>query len=47
MRYILKMIKTFQHKGLSVFHETGKKKHIIPEHALKIELILERLETAK
>jgi len=34
------MIKSFKHKGLQVFFETGSKKGIIPEHADKLARIL-------
>ena len=40
------MIKTFKHKGLKTFFETGSKKGIIPEQALKIGRILDRLDAS-
>jgi toxin HigB-1 len=40
------MIKSFAHKGLEEFHETGSKKGIRPDHAKRLELILDRLEAA-
>lgn len=39
-------IRTFKHKGLSNFFETGIKLGIQPALAKKIELILERLDSA-
>jgi proteic killer suppression protein len=41
------MIKTFQHKGLRVFFETGNKAGIIPNHAEKLKRQLIRLDNAK
>jgi toxin HigB-1 len=40
------MIKSFKHKGLKSFFETGSKKGIIPEHASKIGRILDRLDAS-
>lgn len=40
------MIKSFRHKGLQVFFETGKKSGIQTAHASKIERILDRLNAA-
>ena len=40
------MIKSFKHKGLEDFFNTGKKKEIRPEHAKKLERILDRLNAA-
>jgi proteic killer suppression protein len=40
------MIKSFKHKGLQVFFETGSKKGIIPEHADKLARILDRLDAS-
>ncbi|MBC8553054.1 MAG: type II toxin-antitoxin system RelE/ParE family toxin [Candidatus Brocadiales bacterium] len=37
------MIKSFKHKGLENFFYTGKKKGIRPEHAIRLERILDRL----
>lgn len=39
-------IKTFKSRGLKRFFETGSKSGIQPALALKIELILERLDAA-
>lgn len=39
------MIKSFVHKGLEIYHKTGSKKGIIPDHARKPDFILDRLET--
>jgi proteic killer suppression protein len=40
------MIKSFKHKGLQVFFETGGKKGIISEHADKLARILDRLDAS-
>ncbi len=40
------MIKTFKHKGLRKFFETGDTKLLNPDHIKKIRLILARLNTA-
>jgi len=40
------MIKSFKHKGLQVFFETGSKKGIIPEHADKVARMLDRLDAS-
>ena len=40
------MIRSFRHKGLERFFITGSKKGIIPEHAEKIERILDRLDAS-
>ena len=40
------MIKSFEHKGLEDFFYTGKKKGIKPEHADRLERILDRLNAA-
>ena len=40
------MIKSFKHKGLQTFFETGSKKGIRPEHALKSARILDRLDAS-
>lgn len=40
------MIKSFKHKGLKEFFFTGGKKGIRPEHADKLERILDRLNAA-
>jgi len=40
------MIKSFKHKGLEDFFYTGKKKGIKPEHAKRLERILDRLTAA-
>ena len=40
------MIKSFKHKGLQTFFKTGSKKGIIPEHALKLARILDRLDAS-
>ncbi len=40
------MIKSFNHKGLKEFFYTGSKKGIRPEHADRLERILDRLNAA-
>ncbi len=40
------MIKSFRHKGLETFFYTGSKKGIQPEHANRLERILDRLNAA-
>ena len=40
------MIKSFKHKGLEDFFYTGKKKGIKPQHADRLERILDRLNAA-
>jgi proteic killer suppression protein len=41
------MIKTFRHKGLQDFFETGSKAGIQPHHAGKLRLLLTALDNAK
>jgi proteic killer suppression protein len=41
------MIKSFQHKGLQSFFETGSKAGIQPHHAPKVRRQLVRLDDAK
>ncbi len=41
------MIKSFRHKGLEAFFDTGTKKGIDPNHAEKLFRMLDRLATAK
>ncbi len=40
------MIKSFRHKGVEGFFYTGKKKGIRPEHAERLEIILDLLNAA-
>lgn len=40
------MIKSFEHKGLEDFFYTGSKRGIRPEHASRLERILDRLNAA-
>ena len=40
------MIKSFSHKGLKEFFETGSKKGIQPEHAPKLARMLDRLDAS-
>lgn len=46
MRLQFAMIKSFKHKGLEDFFYTGIKKGIRPEHAKRLEKILDRLNSA-
>jgi proteic killer suppression protein len=41
------MIKTFRHKGLQVFFETGSKAGIQPSHETRLNRQLTRLDLAK
>jgi len=41
------MIKTFRHKGLQAFFETGSKAGIQPHHAAKLRVLLTTLDNAK
>lgn len=41
------MIKTFRHKGLQAFFETGSKAGIQPNHAPKLKRQLHRLDEAE
>jgi len=41
------MLKTFRHKGLEIFFETGNRKGIQPHHAPKLARQLARLDIAK
>lgn len=41
------MIKTFRHKGLQTFFETGSKAGIQPHHAGKLRILLTALDNAK
>lgn len=41
------MIKSFRHKGLEKFFTTGSKKGIKPEQAVRLKLILFRLQFAE
>lgn len=40
------MIKSFRHKGLRQFFETGSKAGIQPQHASKLRIMLTRLDAA-
>ncbi len=40
------MIKTWNHKGLCRFFETGSKSGIKPEHERRLKIILQRLNAA-
>jgi proteic killer suppression protein len=41
------MIKTFRHKGLQAFFETGSKAGIQPHHAGKLRVLLTTLDSVK
>jgi proteic killer suppression protein len=43
----LTMIKTWQHKGLKKFYETGKTSGINPNHARRLTIILQLLDAAE
>jgi proteic killer suppression protein len=43
-RYTLIVIRTFRHKGLRLFYETGSKAGIVPSHAARLRRQLVRLE---
>lgn len=40
------MIKSWHHKGLKDFFFTGSKKGIIPNHATRLKIVLQRLNAA-
>ncbi len=40
------MIKSWKHKGLKTFFETGSRTGIIPAHEKKLKIILQRLNAA-
>jgi proteic killer suppression protein len=40
------MIRTFRHKGLQAFAETGSKAGIMPAHAKKLRILLTALDAA-
>ena len=40
------MIKSFKHRGLQLFFDTGSKKGIMPDHAAKLARLLDRLDAA-
>jgi len=40
------MIKSWQHKGLKKFYETGNKSGIIPAHAKRLKVLLQLLDAA-
>lgn len=44
--YNIYMIKTFLHKGLKEFYETGSRMGIQPEHAPKLARMLDRLDAS-
>ncbi len=44
--YNINMIKSFDHKGLKEFFETGSKRGIQPEHAPKLGRMLDRLDAS-
>lgn len=41
------MIQTFRHKGLRQFYESGSKAGIVASHAMRLKLVLARLEAAR
>ena len=46
MGYTVYMIKSFKHIGLEKFFYSGSKKGIKPEHASRLERLLDRLNAA-
>ena len=46
LRYSVRMIKHFKHKGLESFFETGNKSGIRPDHALRLARQLRQLNDA-
>lgn len=40
------MIRSFRHKGLQLFFESGDKRGIIPAHASKLARMLDRLDAS-
>ena len=40
------MIKSWQHKGLKLFYETGSTKGIQAKHQIRLKIILQRLDAA-
>lgn len=47
MRYGLRMIKSFKHKGLRLFFETGKSAGIQAKHVKKLRMQLAAIDTAQ
>jgi len=45
--YTIRMLKTFRHKGLKAFFETGGRAGIQPHHAPRLKRQLVRLDLAK
>jgi proteic killer suppression protein len=41
------MIRSFKHRGLQRFYETGSKAGIQPSHAMRLEMLLTALDNAK
>ena len=41
------MIKSFKHKGLKDFFESGSRSGILPHHSKKLQILLTALSTAK
>lgn len=41
------MIKSWKHKGLRLFYETGSKAGILAEHAKRLKIILQLLDAAE
>lgn len=46
MLHFTSMIKSWKHKGLKIFYETGKKSGIMAIHEKRIKIILQRLDAA-
>ena len=47
MGYTMDVIKSFKHKGLRQFFDSGTLKGILPSHAKKLTLILDLLSAAR
>ena len=44
--YTIRVIKSYRHKGLQKFAETGSKAGIRPEHAARLRILLTALDAA-
>ena len=46
VRYTLRMIRTWKHKGLKRFYEMGSTSGVQAKHKMRLKIILQRLEAA-
>ena len=46
MRYTYQIIKSWQHKGLKLFYDTGSTRGIQVKHKVRLTIILQRLDAA-